>query len=286
MPRLARLWAACAVAAAAALLPATAAADILERLAEDPVIRLGYRTDAPPFSYAGDTGLPRGYSVDLCLRIADRIEAALQLERLDRQWVTVTAADRFDQLENGAIDLLCGATTMTFSRRLSMDFTLSTFITGAALLVPADAQIGDLQELAGTTIGARAGSTTAQSLGGALQSAGIEAEVRTFEDHRDGVAAVEAGELDAYMADRALLLALVGGHPTPDAFAVSTTTYSTEIYAIALPRGESRLRLIADQALSATYRDGIVSIFRSHFGPEAEPGDLLRALYRLNTLPQ
>lgn len=285
MPRHSRFAATLTLAGALLALPAAATADMLDRLSEDPVIRLGYRTDAPPFSYAGDAGLPRGYTVDLCLRIADRIEAALELERLDRQWVAVGAENRFDRLEAGEIDLLCGATTVTFSRRERMDFTLPTFITGAALVVPADAQIGDLQELEGSTIGARAGSTTADSLGAALDQAGIEADVQTFDDHLAALAAVRDGTIDAYIADRALLLFLVASSETPEAFAVSTTTYSTEIYAIALPRGESRLRLIADRALSDTYRDGIVAIFRDHLGPQAEPSDLLRALYRLNILP-
>jgi len=275
-----------AVVGGLAALPAPAGADILERLAEDPVIRLGYRTDVPPFAYAGDTGLPRGFSVDLCLRIADTIETVLDLERLDRQWVAVDAEDRFDQLANGGIDLLCGASTITFERRLRADFTLPIFVTGAAFLVPADDRIEDLTDLNGTTIGARAGSTTGESLGAALSNAGIEADVTTYEDHDAGLDAVAAGEIDAYMADRAILLGVMRRRGDGETFAVSNTLYSTEIYAIALPRGESRLRLLADRTLSQVYRTDIADIFQRNFGAGAEPSDLLRALWRLNIFPE
>lgn len=269
-----------------AALPAPAGADILDRLAEEPVIRLGYRTDVPPFAYATDTGLPGGYTVDLCLRIADTIENALDLERLDRQWVAVDADDRFDQLAGGEIDLLCGASTITFGRRLEIDFTLPTFVTGSAFLVPADDRIEELSDLNGTTIGAREGSTTGDSLAAALDQAGIEAAVRTFQTHDAGLDAVAAGEIDAYMADRAILLGVMRRRGETAAFAVSNTLYSTEIYAIAMPRGESRLRLLADRTLSRIYRDGITEVFRRNFGEEAQPSDLLRALWRLNVYPE
>lgn len=77
--------------------------------AED--LAICFREDAPPFSYLDETNKPAGYSFDLCQSVAEAIGAP------DPQLVPVTVENRFDRLNEGACDLLCGATTMTIKRR-------------------------------------------------------------------------------------------------------------------------------------------------------------------------
>lgn len=46
----------------------------------------------------------------------------------------VTAQSRFDALKDGKIDLECGNSTQTLSRRAEFDFSVMTFVDGAGLL--------------------------------------------------------------------------------------------------------------------------------------------------------
>ena len=88
-----------AFAAMGALLACQAAADVLDRITETGVIRLGVRTDAPPFSYTSQLGEPTGLAVLLCRDAAKEIKASLALDVLTVEYVAVTASTRFEKLE-------------------------------------------------------------------------------------------------------------------------------------------------------------------------------------------
>ena len=67
--------------------PAAAqSAGILDRIQESAEIRLAYRPDAAPFSYELD-GKPGGYSVNLCLEVADALQDDLNLPNLTARFV-------------------------------------------------------------------------------------------------------------------------------------------------------------------------------------------------------
>ncbi len=52
-----------------------AGAGVLERVSETKTLRIGYRTDAAPFSFEPVTGKVEGYSVDLCRAVADTLKS-------------------------------------------------------------------------------------------------------------------------------------------------------------------------------------------------------------------
>src|SRR5688572_11115650 len=81
----------------------------LKKIQESKTIVLGYRESSWPFSYVGDDGKPAGYSVDLCLRIAEAVQAELGLPDLRRHWVKVTPEDRINAVSSGRIDIECGS---------------------------------------------------------------------------------------------------------------------------------------------------------------------------------
>jgi hypothetical protein len=108
-----------------------ARAGTLQRVADGGTFTIGYRADARPFSFADANGLPAGYAVALCDRIAVAVGAAAGRPGLEPDYELVTAATRFAALEDGTIDLLCGAATVTLARRERVDFSLLIFATGA-----------------------------------------------------------------------------------------------------------------------------------------------------------
>jgi len=264
--------------------PAPAAADTLAAIEERGSIRLGVRTDATAFSFTDQLGEPAGYTVQLCRAVAADLKQQLELETLTIEYVEVTTEDRFDALTEGRIDLLCGATTVTLGRRAMVDFSSLTFATGMGVLYRADGP-ASFGELADKTIGVRRGTTTEDVLEDALTSAGLEAEFVAIESHPDGIAALKDGTIDAYFADRAILIFLALTDPEPDNLRVGERLFSNEPYALALPLGDTEFRLAVDTALSRIFRsETIERIYAASFG-DIEPGDLLRALYLLSAIP-
>jgi polar amino acid transport system substrate-binding protein/glutamate/aspartate transport system substrate-binding protein len=262
-----------------------ATAATLDRIRDSGVIKLGYRLDAAPFSFADSTGLPAGYSVALCDAVVNALRGQLQRSDIKVEFVLVSADDRFDVLQAGDIDLLCGATTVTLERRQRVDFSLLTFVTGSSVLYRKDGPANFL-ELVGKKVGVRAGTTTEDGLKRALKDAGNEAQVVAVENHEEGRRALEDGELAAYFADRAILAMLGAQAQRPENLVLSDRFFSYEPYALALQRGDNDFRLLVDSTLARLYRSQAIGrIYQANFG-NARMRDLLRAAFTLQSLPE
>lgn len=274
----------CAVFATAFIASSVSAAT-LDRVRDSGVFKLGYRADAAPYSFKNSLGEAAGYSVDLCRAIAVATKESLGLKEISIKYIPVTAENRFKAVQNGRIDILCGATTATLSRRELVDFSLGTFIDGASVMLMADGPAG-FNELSGRNVGVRGGTTTEDGLRKTLEEMSVNAKVVPVKSHDEGLDKLQKGDLSAYFADRGILLHLMASSPSPAKLRVSADYFSFEPYALAVKRGDDEFRLLVDRTLSRLYRTGaIVPIFRNSFG-NAEPSDVLRSLYLINALPE
>ena len=92
--------------------------------------------------------------------VATDIAKQLSIPNLEVKWVPVSAQSRFDALKKGEIDIECGNTTQTLTRRADFDFSLMTFVDGAGLLFRAGENPKSMEELKGQRIVVVAGTTT------------------------------------------------------------------------------------------------------------------------------
>jgi polar amino acid transport system substrate-binding protein/glutamate/aspartate transport system substrate-binding protein len=268
-----------ALALGASCLPA-AAAGVLDRIKETGTVHFGYREDAAPLSFKGPEGKPSGYSVLTCDAVAASLATQLGTEALKVDWQPVTASDRFDAVAGGKIDLLCGAATITLTRREQVDFSLPTFVDGAAVILPRDAD-PEFDALAGKKIGVHTGTSTEEILSNTLEAKGMQATVVAFDSHDAGLAALESGEIDAYFGDQSILFGLFFASDLSESLVVSENTLTIEKHGLALPRGDTDFRLAVDRAVSELYRSGrMVEFFKTAF-PGASPGIALQALFLL-----
>ncbi|MCB1351237.1 MAG: amino acid ABC transporter substrate-binding protein [Rhodobacteraceae bacterium] len=259
-----------------AALPASA--QTLDHIRETGEIRLGIRSDAAPLSYVDAEGRPSGYTPTVCAHVAELIAIDLELENLNANFVPVEAEDRFEKVANGDIDLLCGAATITIERRETVDFSIPTFVDGAAVLLPVGSGT-DFSALVSKKVGVRAGTTTEEILANSLEAAGVQAEIVAFDTHDAGLAGLENGEISAYFGDQSILYELFHKSDLSENFTMSDNTLTIEKQGLALRRGDADFRLVVDRALSQLYASGTMrEIFQGAF-PGATPGLALKALY-------
>ncbi len=269
--RVASLLILCAMA-----LPGVAAADALDDIAARGTVNIGYRTDAPPFSFLDDTKHAAGFAVDLCLRIVDAAGKTVN-KPLTPAYVAVTPNDQFTALQSGKIDLLCGPTTITFGRRELVDFSLITFASGGTLMTKAPTPT--LPSGSTLKVAVLAHTTSEATLRRLVAEGKIKADISTVDTHDVAVGLVLSGKIDGYFADRELLWDRLAHAPNPDALQISDVLMSYEPYAIAMRLGEERLRLISDRALADMFRTlEIAKVFTRWF-PHAAPSEVLKALY-------
>jgi ABC-type amino acid transport substrate-binding protein len=261
-----------------------ASAGTIDRIRQDKVIRIAYRTDAAPFSYKDRLGEPAGFMVDLCRAVAKNLTQQLSLPSLSVSYVTVTAVDRFEAIQQNKADLLCEPTSTTLSRRAVVDFSIATFVDGASLMIGLDGP-DNLQALAGRKIGVLAGTTTEEGLH-SLGSAGIMADITPVKTHAEGLAMLDDGKISAYFADRSILLFLIRDSKAPEKLKLADVYLTVEPYALALPRGDNDFRLEVDRALSHIYRSAEIGPILVHtFGESVQMGSMLQMVYLGAGLP-
>jgi polar amino acid transport system substrate-binding protein/glutamate/aspartate transport system substrate-binding protein len=261
-------------------------AGTLKKIRDAKTITFGYRSDSPPFSFTGADGQPSGYSVDLCKRVHAGVERALNAGSIAIKWVPVTAANRFDQVTGGAVDLECGVTTITLGRQERVDFSNMIFIDGGGVLTLAESKIGRLSDFAGKTIGVKAGTTTETGLKAALKDRLIDARVVIVKDDPEALVALNEKRIDGYAADRIVLAGQVLRTPSDIKYTLIQDDFSIEPYGLMMRR-DPAFRLAVNRAISQTYRSGAIKdIFDRWLGPLGKPGPLLSAMYFLNTTPE
>jgi ABC-type amino acid transport substrate-binding protein len=266
---------------------ASAASPVLDRIKEKGVITFAYRDGAAPFSFKDRGGRVRGYSVDLCMRVATAVQRELALRELKIEWLPVTAATRLEAVASGRADAECGTTTITLARMEKVDFSLPIFVDGGGVMVRAKSKLARLNDLKGKRIAVIAGTTTEQALTKALTAAEAPAILVPVKDGAEGMAQLTQRKVDGYASDRVVLAGLRLRAPQPDEFDFVGGDFSYEPYALVLPRNDSDFRLVVNRALANVYRHGDIDpIYQQWLGNLGKPGVLLNAMFYLNTLPE
>ncbi len=203
-------------------------------------------------------------------------------------YVPVTAETRFDAIESGKIDILCGATTKTLGRSERVSFTQLTFVTGGSLLSRDANKVRNVSSLKGKKVAVVSNTTTIKALTSALEQRLVDAEVVPVPSALEGMALLDEGKVDAFSSDQVVLIGQVIARKQPQNYFLSGELFSFEPFALAVPRGDPDFQLVADRALSQLYRSGeIVVVYRRWFARFAkEPPDALKALYQLNSTPE
>jgi ABC-type amino acid transport substrate-binding protein len=259
----------------------------LKKIQETKTIAVAYRTDALPFSFEDADKKPAGYMVDLCRSVVGVIERQVGVAPLQVNWVPVTTQTRFAAIASGQADMECGATSVTLSRMKEVGFSSLTFVDGTGLLVRKTTSGNSLMALAGKKIGVIAGTSNERALAEAMKSKMVNATVVPVTSREDGLAQLEAGNIDAFANDRVLLVGLAAKAKDPKALALLGDPLSYEPYAIVLPRGDWALQQAVNAALAQIYRSSALpDIYNRWFGALGRPSPVLEVMFALGRLPE
>lgn len=260
----------------------------LGRIAETGQFRIGYVPDAPPLSFVDDSGNVTGYSIDLCRHIASAIRNDLGLEKIDISFKPLVAIeDRLDAVETGEVDIECGTSTVTLSRRERVDFTLMTFITGSAILSRKSEAVTNIDDLDKKRIAVVAGTTTEDVVRRVAEVNDFRIKITTIDSHDEGMELLNKGKVDGYASDRAMLIGQVFRNANvANDYSMTRTALSFEPYAFMIARGDTEFRLAADRALASLFRTArIRRIYQNWFGRYGEPlSPIVEAMYQFQAV--
>ena len=238
----------------------------LEKIARTGVLTIGTRTGVVPVAYKTPNNEWVGFAIDLVEQailpeVSKKLGKPITLEKKES-----TPPTRISLLTSNAVDLVAESMTDTRTRRETVDFSLTYFVTGAQFLVPKGSPIRGIQDVGGKRIAALQASTSAKL----LREQHPTAQLREFPDQPAAFAALQQGQVDAYSSDGVYLAALIGQAPTRTDWVLAGEFYSYEPYGMAMRKNESDFRSLVNNGLMAAIESGqYFTLYEKWFGPTA-----------------
>jgi ABC-type amino acid transport substrate-binding protein len=239
----------------------------LERINQSGTLTIGTRTGSPPFAYVNAKNEWVGFSIDLVEElvkpaIEKKLGKPIKVEKKES-----TPPTRIPLLSSNAVDLIAGTMTDTRTRRDSVDFSLTFFVTGAQFLVKKGSKIRGIKDIDGKRIAAQQGSTNAKI----IREKAPKAQLREFPDQPAAFQALLQGQVDAYTNDGIQLAGLKAKAANPAQWEIVGDFFSYEPYGMALRKNDADFRNVVNGGLM----DGIESgkyfeIYDKWFGPKGE----------------
>lgn len=164
--------------------------------------------------------------------------------------VTQVSADtRETFLVNGSVDAVFATYTITPERAEKITFAGPYYASGQIVMVLADnTDITGVEDLGGRKAAVQSSSTSAD----ALVSASPEAVPTPFETHSDCVAALTAGQVEAYVVDQSLALSELVSN---EAVKIVGDPFTEDPYGIGLPK-DSDAQAFVNTFLETIEADG------------------------------
>lgn len=242
----------------------------LETIAKRGEFIVGVRDGAIPFGFFNEKNEQVGFSIDMAYEFKQALEKKLA-KPLKIELKTVNPKTRIPLVANGTIDMECGSTTHTVGREETVDFTITVFLTGSQLLVKKNSKIKSAKDLAGKKVGAAQGSTNEAAIRDLNTKGAIKppATIVVYQEHPQGMLALEKGMLDAYCTDGTLLGGLKAKAPKPDDYKIVGGMLTYDPYAFIVRQNDSAFLDFINAQIIEMIKDGrYMTIYDKWFGPK------------------
>jgi polar amino acid transport system substrate-binding protein/glutamate/aspartate transport system substrate-binding protein len=239
----------------------------LEKIAKSGALTIGTRRGSPPFAYVNRSNEWVGFSIDLVEKailpeLNNKLNKQIKVEKKES-----TPQTRIPLLTANAVDLVAETMTDTQSRRESVDFSLTFFVTGAQFLVKRGSPIKGIQSIGNRRIAAQQGSTNAKIIRERVPNA----KLLEFPDQPAAFQALAQGQVEAYTNDGIQLAGLRAKAPKPDDWAVVGEFFSYEPYGMAMRKNDSDFRHLVNVGLMDAIMSGLYfQLYDKWFGPKGE----------------
>lgn len=283
---------------AAALLPAYAD-DTLQRVRASQTLTFGFVPGDAPFS-AGSAEQPSGYAIELCGLLGEQLRQQLDLPALQLRYQPLTVAGMLGAVAEGKVDTVCSAVGDTLTRREQVSFSLPYFAAGLGVVVRRDAPASLLKPLneGAQQRGPVWRATLQQGLNRhsfavlkdsvsvdwartRMRALGLQSELHEVASNAEGLAMVVDGRVDAFFADRLVLLNYQAENPRGHELLVPERLFEVMPVALPLARGDADWQLAMDRALSQVQRsEAGQALYARYFGQPGEQSQLLMKLFQ------
>jgi glutamate/aspartate transport system substrate-binding protein len=215
------------------------------------LITVGVRESSAPLSYAIGSSEYAGYHVELCAKVLKRLYPNAKIT-----YMTVTPQNRIPLLQNGTIDIECGSTSNTTSRKEQVDFAVTTYVTEARYAVKKSSGINTTDDVVKKKIVTTVGTTPVQHLRKLEQAKGVKLDVVYAKDHSEAFLLVESDRADAFAMDDNILAGNIAASKNPNAYKIVGDPLSVEAIGIMLRKDDPIFKAGVDSQVKSMMKSG------------------------------
>ena len=217
-------------------------------------------TDAAyaPFESQNEKGEIVGFDIEVVQAVAKK--AGIEVKFVNTPWEGI-----FNALGQGDRDMIVSAVTITAERKGTMDFSDPYFDAQQLIAVKDTSKVTKFADLKKLKIGVQTGTTGDEAVTKLLGK--TSAAIKRFESTPLALKELEAGGVDAVVADNGVIVNYVTNNPGGKFKSIADKEFVPEQYGIALKKGNTELQAKLNKGLAEIRADGSYdAIFTKYFG--------------------
>lgn len=241
---------------------ATTDAAITQTLDKDALI-VGLDDNFPPMGFKDETGELVGFDIDVAKAIGEKLGKEMKFQSID--W-----SMKETELNSGNIDLIWNGYSITDDRKELVLFSTPYLENKQIILTLAGSDIKTKADLSGKVVGAQNESSAVSAMEGeaAIYASFDGGKAVTYENNNDALMDLEAGRVDALVADEILIKYYISKKGV-EKYNILDEDFGSEEYGVGMRLGEEALAEAFNTAYADLKADGTLkTISEKWFGDD------------------
>lgn len=227
------------------------------------VLIVGLDDNFPPMGYRNESGDIVGFDVDFAKAFGEKIGKEIEFQTID--WTMKEA-----ELDAGNIDFIWNGYSINDERKAQVDFSVPYLKNTQIIITLADSAINTKADLTDKVVGAQAGSTAVGAVEAQpdVMATFKDGKVITYENNNDALMDLEAGRLEAVVADEVLVNYYIS-KKGKGKFKILTDNFGEEEYGVGMKKGDTELVETFNKVYEELKADGTMAqISEEWFGED------------------
>jgi polar amino acid transport system substrate-binding protein len=231
--------------------------------AEKEKLVLGFDDTFVPMGFKDENGEITGFDIDLAKEVSKRIGKEITFQPID--W-----SMKESELNSGKIDMIWNGYSITDERKEKVAFTRPYLDNKQIIITLADSKISSKDDLKGAKIGAQNQSSAVDAINKEpeLLKSFKDGKVYTFDTNNDALMDLEAGRIDAVVADEILAKYYIN-KKGKEKYKILKDDFGSEAYGVGLRKDDKELLESINKAFDDMKKDGTAkAISEKWFGED------------------
>lgn len=196
---------------------------------------LGFDDTFIPMGFKNENGEYTGFDIELAKEIGDKLGKKISFQPID--W-----SMKETELNNKNIDFIWNGYSITEERKGKVEFSTPYLNNRQVIITLANSKINTKADLAGAVVGAQNQSSAVDAIeaDGDIISTFKDGKVVTFDTNNEALMDLEAGRLDAVVADE-ILAKYYTNQRGADKYKVLKEDFGSEAYAVGMRKDDKEL---------------------------------------------